>query len=361
MTSKDLGSSLAFKSGKVMPNRFMLAPLTNTQSHDDGTLSDEEYNWLVMRAKGGFGLTMTAAAHVQAIGQGFPGQIGAFSDDHIPGLTRMADGIRSENSLSMLQLHHAGNRAPVELIGTSPVCPSDDPATGARALSTEEVEQLVEDFVRGAERAEQAGFDGVEIHGAHGYILCEFLSPELNRRDDRYGGSAENRARIILEIIAGIRQRCSRGFLLGLRLSPERFGLRLQEILDLAQQVLSEAEIDFLDMSLWDVNKLPNDPDFAHRKLIAWFTDLDRGEVKLGVAGKIMTAADCTETMAAGVDFLLIGRAAILHHDFPNQVLANPQFEPIARPASVEHMTKEGLSPRFIEYMRQWKGFIADA
>ncbi len=109
----------------------MLAPLTNTQSHPDGVLSDDEFNWLTLRAEGGFGLTMTCAAHVQAVGQGFPGQLGAFDDKHLEGLTRLAAAIKAHGSVSSLQIHHAGNRSPKELVGT-PVCPSDDPKTGAR-------------------------------------------------------------------------------------------------------------------------------------------------------------------------------------------------------------------------------------
>jgi 2,4-dienoyl-CoA reductase-like NADH-dependent reductase (Old Yellow Enzyme family) len=97
-----------------MKNRFMLAPLTNRQSYSDGRLSDEEFRWLTMRAAGGFALTMTAAAHVQSIGQGFPGQLGVYGEEHIEGLRRLADGIRSQGSIPVVQLHHAGNRAPRE-------------------------------------------------------------------------------------------------------------------------------------------------------------------------------------------------------------------------------------------------------
>ena len=129
-----LFSTLPLAHGPAWKNRFMLAPLTNTQSHPDGRLSDDEYTWLVKRAEGGFGLTMTCAAHVQAVGQGFPGQLGCFDDKHIEGLTRLAAAIKANGSVSSLQIHHAGNRSPKELVGT-PVCPSDDPKTGARALT----------------------------------------------------------------------------------------------------------------------------------------------------------------------------------------------------------------------------------
>ncbi|MCA6296878.1 MAG: NADH:flavin oxidoreductase, partial [Phenylobacterium sp.] len=253
----DLFAPMSFIRGPAMKNRLMLAPLTNLQSHPGGTLSYDEHRWLTLRAQGGFGLTMTAAAHVQAIGQGFPGQVGIFSDVHIPGLARLAEDIRKAGSLGVVQLHHAGMRSPAALIGEAPVCPSEDADTGSRALTLDEVHQLRDDFIAAAVRADKAGFDGVEIHGAHGYVLCQFLSAETNRRTDAYGGSPENRARLILEIIDGVRASCRPDFNLGLRLSPERFGLSLMEIRDLAGRLFSEAKIDYLDMSLWDCFKEP--------------------------------------------------------------------------------------------------------
>jgi 2,4-dienoyl-CoA reductase-like NADH-dependent reductase (Old Yellow Enzyme family) len=328
------------------------------QSHEDGRLSDDEYRWLTLRAAGGFGLTMTCAAHVQAIGKGFPGQLGCFSDDHLAGLARLAAGIRAHDSLAVVQLHHAGMRSPAELIGTQPVCPSADEETGARALTTAEVEQLTEDFVTAAERAEQAGFDGVELHGAHGYILCQFLSPTLNRRTDRYGGSPQNRARIVLDIIRGIRRRCRPDFLLGIRLSPERFDLRLAEIRDLAAQLMREESVDFIDLSLWDVGKEPEEEDFRGRSLLSFFTDLERGEVRLGAAGKLRTPGDVQACLDAGTDFVLLGRAAILQHDFPQRMRANPGFEPVHTPVSADYLRSEGLGEAFVRYMSRWEGFV---
>jgi len=355
----DLFQPLRFKSGAVAKNRFMLAPLTNSQSHDDGRLSNDEYHWLTMRAKGGFGITMTCASHVQANGKGFPGQLGCFSDDHLEGLTRLATGIKAEQSLAVLQLHHAGMRSPEKEIGEQPVCPSDNEKTGARALMFDEVEQLKEDFVAAAERAQKAGFDGVEIHGAHGYILCQFLSPTINQRSDQYGGSLENRSRIIFDIIDGIRNRCGPGFLLGVRLSPERFDLRLGEILETAQRLMSETNIDFLDMSLWDSFKEPNEDEFKGRSLLSYFTELKRYGVRLGTAGKIYTAHDVNRCLDAGVDFVVLGRGAILHHDFPRQVIANPDFEPVSLPVTRDYLRSQGLGEAFVDYMAGWKGFVS--
>ena len=343
-----------------MKNRFMLAPLTNLQSHEDGVLSDEEFKWLTMRARGGFGLTMTCAAHVQAVGQGFPGQLGIFDNNHIEGLTRLAKEIKKQGSIAICQLHHAGMRSPEDLIGETPVCPSDNEETGARALSYEEVEQLRDDFIAAAMRAQQAGFDGVEIHGAHGYVLCQFFASGINNREDIYGDSLANRYRILFEIIDGVRECCHDNFMLGVRLSPERFGMKLDEVKQMAQRLFNEGKIEFLDMSLWDVFKEPNEEDKQGRTLLSYFTDLDRQNVRLGIAGKIRTPEEVERALARGVDWIMLGRAAILHHDFPAQQQKNPGFSPVTLPVPREHLEKEGVSEKFIEYLSSWKGFVAD-
>ena len=353
-------SALSIGTGSVLKNRFALAPLTNTQSHSDGTLSEDEYRWLVKRAEGGFGLTMTCAALVQRDGQGFPGQLGVYEDRHVEGLARLAEGIKAHSSHSVVQLHHAGMRAPQALIGGTPICPSDNAETGARAMTYDEVVRTRDAFVAAARRCERAGFDGVEIHGAHGYLLCEFLSPELNVRDDRYGGDIWDRSRIISEIIDGVRSECRREFSLGVRLSPERFGLRLAEIRDLAARLMAEGAIDYLDMSLWDIFKEPVEDEFRGRSLLSCFTELDRGRVKLGAAGKIATGEDVARAMDLGLDFVVVGRAAILHHDLPERIRAHSGFSPTSLPVTSDYLREEGLGEPFISYMRSWKGFVAD-
>ena len=352
---------LSFSHGPTMKNRFMLAPLTNQQSHEDGRLSEEEYRWLIMRAQGGFGLTMTCAAHVQANGKGFSGQLGIWSDDHIPGLQRLAGAIKAQQSIAIAQLHHAGMRAPAELIGGAPVCPSANEKTGARALTRAEVQQLIADFVAAALRAERAGFDGVELHGAHSYILCQFFSAEFNRRDDEYGGSLENRCRILFEIIDGIRKRCGKDFMLGVRLTPERFGIKLGEAIQLAQRVMAEDQVDFLDMSLWDVFKEPEEIEYQGRSLMSYFTELDRRNTRLGVAGKIRTPRQAEATIAAGADWIMLGRAAMLQHDFPNRYKADPSFKPVQMPVPRQYLKDEGISEKFQAYIQpRWPEFFAD-
>jgi 2,4-dienoyl-CoA reductase-like NADH-dependent reductase (Old Yellow Enzyme family) len=353
-----LESSIRFKSGREMCNRFMLAPMTNTQSNPDGTLSEDEFQWLTMRAKGGFGITMTCASHVQAIGQGFPGQLGIFGDQHLEGHRRLSTAIGAEGSLSVLQLHHAGMRSPAELIGQRPVCPSDNPETGARGMTLEEVLQLRDDFISAALRAKRAGYDGVEVHGAHGYILTQFLSDAVNHRTDQYGGSLENRARLLFEIVEGIRSECGKEFLIGVRLSPERFGMKLGEVKEVAAQLAKDGFIDFLDISLWDVFKQPEE-EKSEKTLLEHFTEIDRGQVKLTVAGKISSGKDVRQILDSRVDFVTIGRAAILHHDFPKRVMKNPDFQPVDTPVSAEYLRGQGLGDKMVEYMRRWPKFVS--
>lgn len=351
-------SPLTFSCGLRMKNRFMLAPMTNTQSHEDGSLSDDEFNWLTMRAKGGFGLVMTCASHVQCIGRGFPGQLGIFADYQMDGHKRLSAAIREHDSLAVIQLHHAGMRSPKELIGEAPVCPSANEKFGARALTLDEVKQLRDDFIAAAVRAQKCGYHGIEVHGAHGYILTQFLSAEINKREDEYGGSLENRSRLLFEIVSGIRQACGPVFLLGVRLSPERFGMDLTEVKTVAQQLIDGGLMDFLDVSIWDYKKLPEHESDSEKTLMHHFTELGRKNVMLTVAGKICSGQDVQAVLAGGCDFVTVGRSAILHYDFANQVIENPAFEPVNTPVSEAYLRSEGLGPDFITYMKRWPDFV---
>ena len=353
-------SPLKFSCGIEMPNRFMLAPLTNRQSHENGQLSDEEYNWLVVRAKGKFGMVMTCASHVQKIGKGFPGQLGIFSDELAPGHQKLVQGIHAEGMLAVIQLHHAGMRSPKDLLDDQPVCPSDHINPDARALTLQEVHELRDDFIAAAKRAQICGYDGVEVHGAHGYILTQFLSSEINKRNDQYGGTLENRARLLFEIVDGIRRACGDSFLLGVRLSPEKFGMDIDEIKTICQRFIKEDKIDFLDISLWDSFKEPEEDKYKGKTLLEHFTEFDCGNVRLTVAGNIRNGADVAKVLNTGVDFVSIGKSGILHHDFPIKVMNDPDFMSIETPVSEKYLEKEGLSPVFIEYMRRWPNFVED-
>lgn len=350
-----LSAPLRFASGAVLKNRFVLAPLTNMQSAPDGVLGEDEFRWLTRRAEGGFAMAMTCAASVAAGGVAFLGQLGFHDARHEPGLARLCAAIQAQDVRAVAQLHHGGLRAL-----QNPKGPSADEKLKAEAMTLDDIHASRDSFIEAALRAERAGFDGAELHGGHGYLLCSFLSPTLNRRDDAYGGDAERRARLLFEIVDGVRAATKPGFTLGVRLSPERWGLDVLEIRDVAQRLLREARIDFLDMSLWDVGKEPEAEALKGRTLASYFTELERGDVRLGAAGKIMSAADAQAVLDAGFDFPIIGRGAVLHHDFPKRALADPAFRPIATPVSEAYLRQERLGPAFIAYMRTWAGFVEE-
>jgi 2,4-dienoyl-CoA reductase-like NADH-dependent reductase (Old Yellow Enzyme family) len=159
-------------------------------------------------------------------------------------------------------------------------------------MTRDEVKQSIDSFIDAARRCDRAGFDGVELHGAHGYLICEFLSPEINRRPDEYGGSLDNRSRFLFEVVDGVRAVCRSDFSLGVRLSPERFGMQVLEVRTVAQRLMTEGKIDYLDMPLWDCSKEPEAPALKGRSLMSYFTDLHRGSVRLGAAGKIMSGSE---------------------------------------------------------------------
>jgi 2,4-dienoyl-CoA reductase-like NADH-dependent reductase (Old Yellow Enzyme family) len=272
---------------------------------------------------------------------------------------RLCNGIHAADSLAFVQLHHAGRRSPKEIIGEDPVCPAADEKAGARAMTTAEVEEMIEAFIVAAVRSEKAGYDGVELHGAHDYVICQFLNAELNTRSDQYGGSFENRSRVLFDIVDGVRERCGADFNLAVRLSPERFGMKTSEIVEVFGRLVDGGKVDLIDMSLWDCFKEAADEDFAGQRLIDIFANLERGDTRLAVAGKLYSAADTQRAVDAGADIVAIGRAAVTNHDFP--ILAkDPSFAMRELPVPREVLLSEGLSESFVSYMGNWPGFVGE-
>ena len=336
--------TIQFRCGLSMANPFILAPLTNTQCQSNGHLSDEEIRWLTMRAEGGFGMVMTCAAFVDPDGQGFPNQMGMHSDVNGQRHQHMTKHIRENGALSLVQLHHGGSRSPEALIGGTPVTPNNQTMYGVHTIRSA--------FISAAQRAQEFGYDGVQVHGAHGYLLAQFLSPTINSRTDQYGGSLENRFRLIQEILDGIRDTCGPDFLLSLRLSPERFGMELEEVLQVGDWLYQQRTVDLLDWSLWDVDKVVD-----NKRLLDCVSSPERQDTIITVAGKIDSAEKCSEVLGVS-DAVSIGRGAILHHDFPRLVMKEDSFTVSSLPVSEDYLRREGLSTNFIQYMSRWDGFV---
>ena len=350
------------RTGKKLRNRAVVAAMTNKQSNEDGSLSDEEINWLIRRAEGGFGIVTTAATHVVPEGQGWDGEMGVWGDHQLPGLTRLAAGINEHGAVSLAQIFHGGMRCPQRLTGVQPVSASINPTSDSdngetRALEDSEIEELVEAFATAAARCEKAGFDGVEIHGAHGYLVCQFLGTETNRREDRWGGSLENRARFLLQIIERIRQVTDDDFLLGVRISPEydKIGVLLEDSLDLVD-MLVESDIDFLHISCWDCFTPPAHHDDS-RMLTEIFAERLANRLPMITCGAVWSTAQAQEVMDQGADLVAVARSAIGHANWASH-LGDSEYDPQRPPFTAEHLLDEGLSEKFVDYMRAWQGFV---
>lgn len=353
-----------FRSGARARHRVTLAPLTNLQSYPNGVCSPDERRWLERRAQGDFSLVMTCASHVSAAGQGFSGQLGCGSDEQLPGLSDLAAAINGHGALCLVQLYHGGARAPAKITGQQPLS-----ATGwteekpdldsPRAATTAEIEQIIDDFSSAARRVHRAGFSGVELHGAHGYLLSQFLSRVRNTRTDGWGGTLTGRARLLRHIVQRIRMDIPKPFIVGIRLSPEDMptvpGLDLDDTIQVAQW-LAEDGADFIDLSLWNYQrKTMKRPDEHPLPLFRAALPKD---VALFAAGAMWSREDAQTVLDLGADFLSLGRAAIVDPDWPKHA-READFQPRRAPLTPDQYRQNALSDGFIQYLYNFKGMVA--
>ena len=359
-----LGEPVDYNGRGRAPNRLALAPMTNCQSHDDGTLAEAERAWLESRARDGYGTIITAACYVSREGRGFPSQIGCSDDAHIPGLTDLAEAGRAGGGLAVLQLHHAGLMIPPGLNAETALAPSPmegnrEGNSDIRAMEEADIRRVIAAFAEGAARARRAGFDGVEIHGAHGYLPAAFLSPRTNRRDDAWGGDPERRRRFTREIITAVRHAMGDG-IVGLRLSPEGWGLDHHEMMAAAEAFQGEG-IDYLHLSLWDYAKQPKREPEAPRPLLESFARLKRPGIPMMAAGGILQGADATRVLEMGADIAAVGSAALVRDDWATRVLADPAFTMAKPPYPRDTFRAAGLTEGFIDYIANLPmGLVAD-
>ncbi len=240
--------------GLSVANRFIFSATWDGNADDNGFCTQRNIDMLVERARGGVGLIITGMACVQADGRAAPWQLAVHGDEFVPGLTEMAQAVHNTQTKVILQLAHGGCYAPTALTGQEVVGPSvndTDKFPQCREMSLQEIDQVVEAFGKAAARAKKAGFDGVQLHAAHGYLLSEFLSPFFNKRTDNYGGSIENRARILLEALQAVRNEVGEEYPVLVKINSEDFvegGLTIGEMLEVCA-MLDKAGVDAIEMS----------------------------------------------------------------------------------------------------------------
>lgn len=241
--------------GMEIPNRFVRSATAEFMADEDGFVTDRLVGLFHDLAEGEVGLIITGHAFIRPDGKAGPFQTAVYDDRFLPGLKRISSTVHAFPSRIFLQLAHAGRQTKVKLVGGEPISPSAvfEPTfkLTPREVTPVEIESLKNDFIQAARRAREAGFDGVQIHCAHGYLLGSFLSPHTNRRTDDWGGSTAKRARIVLEIIAGIKAICGSLFPVIAKLNSEDFlasGLQVEESIEIAG-LLQGAGLDGLEIS----------------------------------------------------------------------------------------------------------------
>ena len=240
--------------GMILSNRFVRSATWEGMATEDGRCTDRLIDLMVNLVDGGVGLIITGHAYVHRRGQAGPWQLGIYDDALISGLSRMTRAVRDRSGKIVVQLAHAGLYADAALTGQPPLAPSK--VTGLTQTMPEEmrpadIETIVGAFADAAGRAKTAGFDGVQIHAAHGYLLSQFLSPRFNQRSDRYGGAVANRSRIVLEVLEAIRHRVGSDFPVLVKVNTGDFlegGLELADALEIAG-LLESAGIDAFELS----------------------------------------------------------------------------------------------------------------
>jgi 2,4-dienoyl-CoA reductase-like NADH-dependent reductase (Old Yellow Enzyme family) len=238
-----------------IPNRIVMPPMDLQHATEKGDVTDPMVEHYGKRAAGGVGLVIVEHSYVRPEGLVGRKQLGNYDDSQVVGLKRIAHAIKDGGAISTLQISHGGRQAPSELTGVQPVSASPLVSPGdpemPRALSVEEIADFVESYGDAACRAREAGFDAVEIHGAHGYLLNQFVSPYSNQRDDVYGGSLESRMRFPLAVVESVRRKAGEDYPVFYRMSASEFvtgGLTLEETGPLARRLV-EAGVQLIDVS----------------------------------------------------------------------------------------------------------------
>jgi 2,4-dienoyl-CoA reductase-like NADH-dependent reductase (Old Yellow Enzyme family)/thioredoxin reductase len=243
--------------GMEMRNRFIAGPMEKAMANLDGTLNERYIYYSRERAKGGVALIQLESIYVRPEGRGNPFQVGCHDDAVIPGLRKIADAIHEHGAKLTMELNHGGRQASITASQRQPIAPSVvpctfiDPGSVPREMTHEDIEIVIEAFVKAARRCLEAGVDMIHIHGAHGYLIGQFLSPHSNRRTDEYGGSLKNRARFALEILAALRAVVGKDFPIGYRISAVEFvpgGLEIEESAAFCG-MLADAGIDLIDVT----------------------------------------------------------------------------------------------------------------
>lgn len=325
-----------FSEGKIgnlkLKNRVVMPAMGTSFASSTGEASDEIIKYYEERAKGGSGLIITEITRIDnETGVGTPNQLAVTDSYQIPRLQKLTRTIHKYDTKIFTQLHHPGRQAHSKVLnGKQIVAPSPiaSKAIGEvpRELTTEEVEAMVKKFIKGAKISQMSGFDGVEIHGAHGYLICQFLSPSTNKRTDKYGGNFTNRMRILTEIIVGIKYICGKDFPISVRIDGDEFvedGIKIDEAVKIARY-LESIGVDVINVSsgTYETSSTIIEPISYEQGWKKHFSQAVKDNVKIPViACDNIKKPDFAEKLLEenNMDFVAVGRGQIADPEWVNK------------------------------------------
>lgn len=369
----NLFTPLLFSNGISLKNRIVMSPMTTWAANADFTISDEEVEYYHKRVNG-VGLVITGCTHVTPNGIGFTHEFAGYDDTFLPSLKKLADATKSGGAPAILQMFHAGNKAIPGLIPNGEVVSSSVVSSGPivlfekenipRALSENEILEIIRAFGETTRRAIEAGFDGVEIHGAHGFLLQNFISPFFNTRTDQWGGSLENRLRLSLEIVREVKkvvsEHTSSPFLIGYRISPEEMPQQtygLPETFILMDKLIEE-KIDYLHFSLLDaVNQKPIDPEHSEEPISVVLNNYVNNRVPVLVAGGITTPQMANQVLEYGVSMAAIGRTLVINPNWVELTL-NGEEEKITSILKLDTVEDKKIPAKLMDIFETLKGWV---
>ncbi len=299
----------------TIKNRIVMPPMATNKATGDGEVTENQIEYYAERARG-VGLIIAEHSYVTPRGKLSPNQLGIYDDKLIPGLSKLCKAVHRHRTPIAAQISHAGGRTTSSIIGARPVGPSpvlvfqETP----EELNAEEIDEVIEAFGQAARRAVEAGFDAVEVHGAHGFLLNQFLSPLTNKREDEYGGSLEKRARFPLRVFKRVRKEVGQDFPLLYRLGADDFregGLSLNDTRIFAG-MLAEAGVDAIDVSAGIGGSNP--PGFSGQGYLFHLAEGIKEVVKVPVVGVggVTEAEFADKAVREGkVDLVAVGRALL--------------------------------------------------
>lgn len=356
--------------GISLRNRIVMAPMMTWSGNEDATVSEQELEYIRHRAQD-IGLVITGCTHVQENGIGFTNEFAAYDDHFIPSLTSLAQAAKSGGAPAILQIFHAGNKAVPSLIPhadlvsasalAAPAGPFNDGQLKSRALSHNEILEVIHAFGETTRRAIEAGFDGVELHGAHGFLIQNFFSPQFNQRDDEWGGSLEKRMHFPLKIVAEvkrvIKQCAKKPFVLGYRISIEEYdekGLRIADSLQLIGRLI-DAEISYLHVSLVDLlNSKPVDT-IDEQLIIKQVIDYVGDQLPIMAAGMILTPDQAEKALGLGLPLVAVGKGLIIN---PEWVQLAHRADEIETQLDLEKMPELVIPEKLQQVIEAKKGWF---